>query len=195
MGESDIGSIAVTSTLRKEGRTTIAIGLAAVASSQLHRKTILLDLDLERGSIENLTSVGPGLGIVEVLYEDARIADGLHRVDQQVEVFRAGAVGQRSGLTPAIVPLGDLLHQLGDRCDVVIADLPPLSSGVAVARVADLFERVVLVVQAGRPSISEIEQTTLLLTQRPSVILNGRVPRRWPGRLLPQLSRLTTPVW
>ena len=66
--------------------------------------------------------------------------------------------------------------------EIVIADLPPLSSGVTAARIADLFESVILVVRAGKVAVPEIEKAASVLTQRPFVILNGiEAPRQ--GRI------------
>jgi Mrp family chromosome partitioning ATPase len=173
MGDYETTSIAVTSTSPREGRTTVAVGLAAAASIQLHRKTILLDLDLEHGAIQEMTSVGPGPGVIDFLYNEASIEDCLQPVDQLAAVVRAGLPRDSAGTMARMGRLTDLIEQLGHRCDVLIADLPPLSSGVTTARVADLFQSVTLVVRAGAVAVADIEETASVLTQRPFVILNG----------------------
>lgn len=172
MGD-DIGSIAVTSTSRREGRTTVAVALAATASIQLHRKTILIDLDLERGGIEKLVSVSPAPGAAEFLSGDLSIDECLQRVDRDIEIMPAGSVRGTENMAARIGQLGELIKQLRDRCDVLIADLPPLNSGVVAARMADLFESVTLVVRAGAVAVPRIEQTLSILHQQPFVILNG----------------------
>jgi Mrp family chromosome partitioning ATPase len=173
MGDSSIRSLAVTSTARGEGRTTVAIGLAATASSTLGHKTILIDLDIERGDIERSTSVDPGPGVLEYLHEGVPLEDCLQSVDEDIDIMRAGQLHDRGGLTGQMRRLGDLVQNLNDRCDVLIADLPPLSSGVEAARIADLFESVTLVVRAGGVDIPRIESATSVLSQRPFIILNG----------------------
>jgi len=178
----------VTSTAREEGRTTVALGLAATVAMELRRKTILLDLDLEHGTIEQMTSAGPGPGVVDFLYEEASIEECLHPVDQQVEIVRAGLPRDRAEVARRIGRLGDLIEQLSNRCDVMIADLPPLSHGVTAARIADLFESVILVVRAGGVAVPHIEQTASVLTQRPFVILNSiAAPRLSPIRRILRL--------
>ena len=173
MGDSDITSVAVTSTSRREGRTTVAVGLAAAASMELGRKTILVDLDLEHAAIDQMTSVGPSPGVIEYLYREATVEDCLQPVDHLVEVVRAGLPRDQAGVTARMGRLTDLIQQLGDRCDVLIADLPPLSSGVTTARIADLFQSVTLVVRAGGIAVPQIEETASVLAQRPFVVLNG----------------------
>jgi hypothetical protein len=175
---ADTGAIAVTSTSRGEGRSTVALGLAAAASRELGRRTILVDLDLERGSLEKMTSAGPGPGVIEFLCEGAAVEDCLQTVDQKLEIVTAGHLGDRAGLAGQFGRLADLIAQLGDRCDVVIADLPPLSPGVTTARVADLFESVTVVVRAGGVAVINIEQCASVLSQRPFVILNASAESR-----------------
>jgi hypothetical protein len=60
----------------------------------------------------------------------------------------------------------------------MVADLPPLSSGVTTARIADLFQSVTLVVRAGKVAVPNVEQAASVLTQRPFVIMNGMEVRR-----------------
>jgi O-antigen/teichoic acid export membrane protein/Mrp family chromosome partitioning ATPase len=183
MGDTDVTSIAVTSTSRSEGRTTVAVGLAAAASKELRRKTILLDLDLARGAIQTTTSIGPGPGVIDFLYREATLEEILQPVDELVEVVRAGLPRDPAGTMARMGRLTDLIQQLGARCDVLIADLPPLSTDATTARVADLFESVTLVVRAGAVALTRIEETALLLTQRPFVILNGTAaPPSYPAR-------------
>jgi Mrp family chromosome partitioning ATPase len=187
MGDSGSRSIAVTSTARGEGRTTVAIGLAATASMEFHRKAVLLDLDLDQGAIEKTTSVGPGPGVLDYLYDEAPLEDCLQKVDERVEIMRAGQRGDRSWDGAPIGRLADLVQQLSSRCDVVIADLPALSDRVTAALAADLFESVILVVRAGGVAVPRVEQAASVLTQRPFVILNGTAEAR-PSRLRRILS-------
>jgi Mrp family chromosome partitioning ATPase len=177
MGDSSLRSLAVTSTARGEGRTTVAMGLAATASTNFGHKAILLDLDIERGGIEESTSVDPGPGVLEYLHDGVPLEDCLQSVGENIDIMRAGQLHDPGGFTGQMRRLGDLVENLNERCDVLIADLPPLSSGVAAARIADLFESVILVVRAGGVDIPRIERATSVLNQRPFIILNGTVTR------------------
>jgi Mrp family chromosome partitioning ATPase len=171
-------SLAVTSASRREGRTTVALGLAAAAASQHHRQTILLDLDLERGGIEKQTSVRATRGVTDILLEGSSIADCLQRASDRLGIITAGHPCQPNEIGARLGRLSDLIAELQDRCEVLIADLPPLSSGVVAASMADLFESVALVVRAGRVSVPHIEKSISVLTQRPFVILNAEAAPR-----------------
>jgi Mrp family chromosome partitioning ATPase len=186
MGDSHISSLAVTSTLRGEGRTTIAAALAATASTELHRHTVLVDLDLERSGIEKMTSATPGPGVFEFLNEEASIDECIQPVGPNTEIMIAGAASDHTDLAARLGRLAELIEQLRGRCDFLVADLPPLSSGATAARIADLFEAVTLVVRAGGVAVPVIEQTVSVLSQRPFVILNRTTspPGTWLRRVL-----------
>lgn len=178
MGDANVSSIAVTSTFRGEGRTTVAVGLAATAALELRRKVVLLDLDLEHGTIDKTTSLGPGPGVIEYLFEEATVDECLQPLQDGVAVIRAGRQRDRAEVAARIGRLAQLVDELSERCEVMVADLPPLSSGVVAARIADLFQSVTLVVRAGKVAVPNVEQAATVLTQRPFVILNGTEVRR-----------------
>ncbi len=178
MGDANANSIAVTSTFRGEGRTTVAVGLAATAAVELRRKVILLDLDLEHPSIDKMTSLGPGPGVVDYLCEEATVDDCLQPLHDGVEVIRGGSRRDPADVLTQTGRLAKLVQEVSSRCEVMIADLPPLSSGVTTARIADLFQSVTLVVRAGKVAVPNIEQAASVLTQRPFVIMNGMEARR-----------------
>jgi Mrp family chromosome partitioning ATPase len=182
-------SIAVTSAARREGRTTVAIGLAAASALQHNRSTILLDLDLERGTIAKQTGLPPTPGVTEFLYADASVEDCLQQTSEQLTIIASGAPRETNGIIARLERLSDLIEGLLDRSEVLIADLPPLSSGVIAASMADLFESVALVVRAGRVSVPHIEKSVSVLTQRPFVILNAEVGPR-SSRIRRPLQRL-----
>jgi MinD-like ATPase involved in chromosome partitioning or flagellar assembly len=178
MGDSELTSLAVTSSLRGEGRTTIAIGLTAAAVMEHRRTAVLVDLDVERGSIERRLSISPGPSLLDVLEETAALDDCLVPVDEKVNFLRAGPQRDAISLVARQDRLENLLNELRSRCDLLVADLPPLSAGITTAHLADLFQRVALVVRAGATPVPQIDQLASTLTQPPLVMLNRTESRR-----------------
>jgi Mrp family chromosome partitioning ATPase len=172
MGDAELTSLGVTSTARKEGRTTIAIGLAAAAVIEHRRTAILVDLDVERGSVESRVSVPSGPSLFDVLEGNTALDDCLVPVDDWVSVLRAGPRRDAISLVAQQDKLANVLQELQSRCDLVVADLPPLVDGIATAHLADLFQCVALVVRAGATPVPQIDQLASTLTQRPFVMLN-----------------------
>jgi Mrp family chromosome partitioning ATPase len=189
MGDADARSVAVTSAARREGRTTVAVGLATASAAQHDRSTILLDLDVERGTIGLQGPVQSGPGVTDFINGDASLEDCLQRASDRLAIITAGTPCQLEDIVAPSGRLFDLIDELRDRCEVLIADLPPLSSGVVAARMADHFESVALVVRAGRVSVPNIEKSVAVLNQRPFVILNGEALTR-SARLRRSFGRL-----
>ncbi len=179
MGDSDPGTIAVTSTLRREGRSTVALGLAVTAAVELGRRTILLELDEESRRVPNLVDLEPGPGAADFLGGIAAIEDCIRPLERDLDVMPFGTRVGGDGIAKDIDRFAELVDVLGRRCDVLVADLPPLSSGLTTARMADLFRSVALVVRAGAVPLTEMSQMVSMLGQKPFVILNGKAaPKR-----------------
>jgi tyrosine-protein kinase Etk/Wzc len=156
----------------------VAFGLAAASAWQHNRSTILLDLDLERATIGKQTSLGSKPGVTDWLHNDASIEDCLQETSEGLAIITAGVDCEPKEIVARLDRLSDLIEELRDGSEVLIADLPPLSSGVIAARMADLFESVALVVRAGRLSVPHIEKSVSVLNQRPFVILNAEAGPR-----------------
>jgi MinD-like ATPase involved in chromosome partitioning or flagellar assembly len=178
MGDGELTSLAVTSALPREGRTTIAIGLTAAAAMERRRTAILVDLDVERGSVESRVSVPPGPSLLDALEGTSNLDDCLVPVDEQVRILRAGPQRDAISLVAQQERLESLLNELRSRCNILVADLPPLSAGITTAHLADLFQRVALVVRAGSTPVGQIDRLASTLTQRPFVMLNRTERRR-----------------
>jgi Mrp family chromosome partitioning ATPase len=171
MGD-EVGSIGVTSTARREGRTTIAMGMAEAVSAN-GRNAILVDLDLQRPELRGAAAEQNVAGVRQILRGDASSEECLHRVGEHLQIIHAGSRDADQNVVRSD-RIADLIAELSGRCDVVVADLPSLQSGVDAARMSDEFESVVLVVRAGGVTIPEIEESISVLGGRPVVVLNGK---------------------
>lgn len=183
MGDLELRSLAVTSTCRGEGRSTVAIALAAAAMLEHRRTVTLIDLDVERGSIQARTAAGTGPGVSELIADKAELEDCLVAVDEHVTILGSGAPIEPVSLLANPGRLEAIVGKLKANCDILIADLPPLSADITGAHVADLFQTVVLVIRAGGPPVRQIEQMASTLSQRPYVLMNeARLGSRAPWR-------------
>lgn len=169
MGDAT-GSVAVTSTTRREGRTTIAIGLAAAAAAR-GNQTILIDLDVLHRDLKDVVRLEDGPGLTDYLEGRVSADECLQPAGRRLEVVTAGTladieVGERMD------QLEHLLKDLSGQCDLLVADLPQLEAGVLAAHMADIFDAVALIVRAGGVTMPLLEQAVSVLSQRPHVIMN-----------------------
>jgi len=145
------------------GASTVAINIAGTLARQ-GKKTILLDLDLQFGSIALTLDIDPGHGLREALDRPERV-DSMFlnssavKVGENLYVLAAEeAVNEAVGVTSE--SLGTLVHELQRHFDAIVVDMPrhvaagnweAISRAHAVLIVADL-------------SLVGIRDTTRLLT-------------------------------
>lgn len=141
-GPSTVG---ITSTVRGEGRSSIAI---ATALAQRYRfpKTILLEADLERPSLAKMLGVQGDPGVAEVIREEAGLAACIQWPTPTLGVLTAGSVGSEATLLASHLLSVDIIPALLGHCDSLVIDLPPFAGvGVGLAR---LCPTVLLVIKA-----------------------------------------------
>jgi capsular exopolysaccharide synthesis family protein len=130
-------SLLVTSATTGEGKSTVAWGLA-VASAQLEqdRRVVLLDLDLRRSAVAQLSGQPRVPGVAEALLEEHVVLDDFIRVvslgsDQEetgpeLYVLPAGAAAPNPTELIASDRFRRLLDQLKDTFDLIVIDAPPI---------------------------------------------------------------------
>jgi polysaccharide biosynthesis transport protein len=150
---SQLRSLAVTSGLASEGKTTTVAELA-LASAEVGLQVIAIEADFRRPGLQRLLMpdseqpLGPGLS--HYLMETASIDDVIHPSGHPgVSIVPAGA------LPPAPSALldarrGPRLSEFSGRADVLVLDLPPLSIGADASVIATWVDGVLLVVDLGR---------------------------------------------
>lgn len=178
-------TIAVTSGLPEEGKSTVAAALAA-AYAQAGRNTLLLECDLRRPALAKRLGLEAAPGLTDYLGEHASPPQVL----QSVTLGSSEAGGSGNGATGAAgvsklvcitagqaVPrpadvLGsqrfrDLLAQLRDAYDVVVLDTSPLLSVADTLEVLPQVDGVILCVRAGRTSREEAKAAKSALDHLP----------------------------
>lgn len=177
--------VAVTSALPNEGKTTTAFCLArsyALSGS----KTLIIDCDRRRRSLNDLLDIDPRQGLVHALSGKVhwRTLVGTDEATH-VHVLPTSADGAEARNVFASEAMTRLLEEAGESYDVVILDCPPVLSVAEARIVASLADIVFLVVRwgktpiaAARAAIHQLETTNARVD---GVALNF-VDVRAPGR-------------
>lgn len=141
------GVLAVTSALPGEGKSTLAICLAAASSIGSNERVIAIDLDVTRHRLSDLAVTDPAKpGLREVLREGAAVDDALVRIpgsnfyvlpittpfDKQEQITRGGLVHA-------------LIEKLREHFPLIILDCPPLLPVAEARDLVALADDVVLV--------------------------------------------------
>jgi capsular exopolysaccharide synthesis family protein len=133
-------TIALTSALPNEGKTTAAIGLARILAMSGTR-TVLVDADLRRPNVANALGLRPKIGLQQVLDGQASLADALLLDEESglmvLPMLRAG-IASSSALHDG--KFEALLGELKQVFDIVVLDASPVLpvvDGRLVAKMAD----------------------------------------------------------
>jgi succinoglycan biosynthesis transport protein ExoP len=129
-----VRTVAITSALPQEGKTTIAVCLARV-SAMTGERVVIVDCDTRRrGTSRALTGSPMEVGLTEVLNGSVNLDDAL--IYDERSGAAALVLASTDGAAPELlVPAIDaLLERLRERFDFIILDLPPVLP-VADARI------------------------------------------------------------
>lgn len=184
LGIDSVTSLGVTSTLRGEGRTTIALGIA-LALAEYGADTILIEMDMADPQLARRLSLPKYPGLGDVAEGRVELPKTLHPMLAGLQFIPAGQVG--GSIPHALSQLGrsEVLPELVGQGHVVVADLPPLLGSSMGLQAAGLVSDLVLVVRAGVTPTRKINEAVEGLAVSPKVVLNAtrtRVPS-WAARL------------
>jgi len=184
MGGPALQTVGVTSSVRGEGRSTVAAAMAVTHASEYRRRTILVECDAHKSPAARRFRLAESPGVAEVMRGDVNIEDCIQWVTDHLGVVVAGADPSMAALLRGSAA-EDIVEELSRQADTLVLDLPPLEKGAGGVQLVDLCEAVALVVRAG-VSRHQLEDATAALTTPPFVILNGvkSAAPRWVRRLL-----------
>jgi tyrosine-protein kinase len=190
-------SVAVTSGLPEEGKSTVAVSLATVAALA-GRRTLLVECDLRRPSTARRMGIPIAPGLTDYIAGSAELEDVL----QEVSI---GAARGPNGLGPSGPPTADaggalvcvpagvppehpaemlgstrfqaFLRQVAERFDFVVLDTAPLLSVVDTRELLPYVDGVLLCVRAAKTTDEEAraaKEALAYLPDRPTgVVVTG----------------------
>ncbi|WP_174292215.1 GumC family protein [Sphingomonas bacterium] len=162
-GEGKVRTIALTSALPNEGKTTAAIGLARVVAMG-GAKVVLVDADMRRPSIANALGLRPAVGLQQVLEGEADLDEALVRdTDSPLTILPMLRSGPTGTTALSDGSFDALIEQLKHRFDVVIFDASPVLPVVDGRLVAKKADATVLLVRWRKTPDAAVEMAIHLL--------------------------------
>jgi succinoglycan biosynthesis transport protein ExoP len=167
--------VLVTSSLPAEGKTTLALSLAALLAASGHR-TVLLDLDLRAPALGRRLGKPKGGDLIDYMKGHKELDEILHEVDHvdNLDVIRTRRLAGSPTDLLASQRMAGLVADLRDRYQYVILDSPPLlgmSDAVFAAHLADASVFVVRWSKTGE----EVAQRALAVLRGSSTRVAGAV--------------------
>ncbi len=144
--------IAITSSVKGEGKTVTSMNLAYLMAKEFKKRVALLECDLKKPSITTrYMDDNSAVGLVDVLRGDALPAEAMVRVeDTDLSIMPARHSVRNSAELLGQRRLRSLIDKLRSSYDYVIIDCPPIMPLADVGVITRLVDGVVMVVRAGK---------------------------------------------
>ncbi len=171
-----VRTIAITSPLPGEGKTTAAINLATVTALSLGRRVLLVDCDMRRPQVHQSLGLRPEAGLAEVLTDRVGLDQAITKVEGiNLEVLGVRAKPENPSELLGSERMKELIQELAQRYDRVILDTPAALGLPDAKAVAELCDGVVVVARASSTPQADLEALLDLVDRRRvlGLVLNG----------------------
>jgi non-specific protein-tyrosine kinase len=161
-------TVMITSPQPAEGKTLTAINLALTFSSVYNQTVLLVDCDLRRQNVHKLLGIQSNSGLIDCLLEDQPLEELIiwPGVDK-LTLISGGQTMDNSSELIGSPQMKSLVHEMKSRYDdrYVLFDAPPILSGADAIGFAPFVDGIIMVVQAGRTSMREVEKSLTMIPQ------------------------------
>jgi polysaccharide biosynthesis transport protein len=158
-------TIAVTSPLKGDGKSTVAMHVAgafgeiAVSSIEREARVLVIDADMRRPSLHKKFGLGNDLGLSDILIGRATLSESVQRSDRPgVDVLTSGANSPNPIKLLQSSRFDALLREARDRYVTVIVDAPALVPVFDAAIVAAKTDGTVMILSADRTDVRSVRK-------------------------------------
>lgn len=181
--------LGVTSSVRGEGRSTVALGLASAISMQIPAPVLLVEADIVQPNLAKDLKL-ENQGLCEYLRDELPLEDAIHpQALSELSIMLAGDANNQPLRTLRSGKLNLLFEELVQEYAVVVVDLPPLAMTAESSRLISQLDHVLMVVQAGATPSRLVKAALDLVPEekRTGVVLNQVHPPFGPFHWLARL--------
>ena len=166
---SSMKTILITSAAEKEGKTVVSINLAG-SYAQSHKRTLLIDCDLRRPRIHSIMNVQKTPGLVNYLFNKARLEDIIRTSDiKNLFYITAGTHPPNSADVLGSKAMRKFLAEMKELFDVIIIDSAPIVAVIDTEILSKLVDGTILVVSSNKTEKK-------LMTDAVGLVKKDRVP-------------------
>ena len=166
--EKGWNTLMVTSAKPGEGKTLTSINLAITLAKEFHQTVLLVDCDLGKQDIHKRFGYESDRGLADFLMDECSLNEIINWPGvEKLTVISGGQTIENAtellGSPQMKTMVAEMKERYPDR--YIIFDLPSLLEGADAITVAPLVDGILIVTQAGRNSIKEINKTIELIPQ------------------------------
>jgi capsular exopolysaccharide synthesis family protein len=170
----------VTSSGPEEGKTTVATNLAAILARG-NRKVLLLDIDLRRPNVHNLTGLSNRIGVSDLLRGKKQFEDVIqvYPDDENLHIITSGSLPPNPAELVASNKMKSIIEAFKEHYDMIVIDTPPaiVTDAQILASIAD---GVIYVLRPGKTRLvaarTPLEEFERVNANMIGVVMN-RIPK------------------
>lgn len=178
--EAGIRTVAITSPVKKDGKTTVAVNLAAAVALAYEEKVILIDADLRAPSVHRYFHAGSSRGLTDYLSSNSTVRPKDLICDTHLSGLRFLPAGKPSRFASELLAkekMRRLLDEIHTELPghVVIIDSPPVLATPDPLVLSRQVDGVIMIVRAGKTPKEYLAKALSLLDPNKvlGVVLNG----------------------
>jgi capsular exopolysaccharide synthesis family protein len=175
---NDLKSVLIAGLAPNEGKTTVALNLAASAAKGLDSSVILLDADLRKRGLTSLLGLQKSPGLSDLLVGETKIKNilvqteikGLNIIPAGLNASSPAELIESNGMKRLLILLGTT-----GKFSYIILDSPPLIAASEATILSHIVDGIILVVMAEKTRRDVVKRELLSLDQTKilGVVLNG----------------------
>jgi capsular exopolysaccharide synthesis family protein len=154
--------IMISSAMPSEGKSTLAINLAAALAEAGHRVAVI-EADLRRPKVTRYLGLVGGAGLTNVLSGSANVEEVLQAAGDNYDVLAAGPTPPNPGELLSSHHMFDLLEKFRSQYDYVLVDAPPLLPVADAVAMSVYVDGTLLSVKYGATRDEQLKQAALSL--------------------------------
>ncbi len=147
--DKEIKVIVVTSSVPKEGKSSVSANLA-VAMTELGQRVLILDGDIRKPFQHHVWQLPNAVGLSDIIVEQAEFRTAVRKVMPNLDVLTSGAMPPNPAALINSRRMSSLIESLSETYDFVIIDAPPLLMAADALTLGKMADGVLLV---ARPEV------------------------------------------
>ncbi len=142
--------IALTSSVKGEGKTLTSVNLAVAMAKDFDRRVLLVEADFKSPSMPRLLGQEMSGGFIDVLSKQTDMADvSLTYFNGHLTILMAGKSLGDDLRWMSSDRLSEFLQQMKGRYDYIVLDLPPILPLADAGVITEVADGVIMVIRAG----------------------------------------------
>ncbi len=161
---SKVKSVAVTSAIPGEGKSTITLGLA-LSAARRNKRVLVVDGDLRRPSIHDKLGIPNDIGLSDLLAGRTKTPNTstVALSNLSIDVLTSGSITVDPVQLLSSERLQDFIRRVEGLYDLVLVDTPPAIGMVDAIKVASCCSGTVVVARLEKASFTQVSETFSLL--------------------------------